>query len=188
MQPLQKLLIQMAGSPGSGKSTMSKALAEKINAVIFDHDVYRSFFLEIGTPFHDAAKHTYSLQWVFAEDMLRQGRNVIIDSTCNYREVLDQGTAIAQKFGYDYWYVECKVNDIEILQERLQGRIPLRSQRTSVDELPPDSSASRYNEGARERFKKWMDQPCRPDDHIIVVDSSGRLEGCVDQVLQLVMP
>lgn len=46
--------------------------------------------------FNDAAKHAYQLQWRLAKDFVEQGLNVIIDSPCNFEEILDQGRAMAK--------------------------------------------------------------------------------------------
>jgi predicted kinase len=93
---------------------------------------------------------------ILAEDMIKQGRNVIIDSTCNYSEVLDRGSALARQYGCDYRYIECKVDHIDLLDERLRKRVPHRSQRTGVSCPPPDASgASREDHLAL--FKKWIE-------------------------------
>ena len=36
---------------------------------------------------------------MLAEDMIKHGWNVIIDSTCNDNEMLDQGAALARQYG-----------------------------------------------------------------------------------------
>ncbi len=70
---------------------MAKLLARPVDGVIVDHDLIKSFFLEAGNSFQESAKLAYRFQWVLARDLLKQGRSVIIDSTCNYQETLDQG-------------------------------------------------------------------------------------------------
>lgn len=45
-----------------------------------------------------------------------------MDSPCNFREIPEHGTALAQRYGYEYWYVERKVEDIEVLEARLRKR------------------------------------------------------------------
>jgi predicted kinase len=90
------------------KITLANLLAghSSINAVVINHDLIKSFFLDSGIMFQVSAELTYNLQWVLAGDLLRQGRNVVVDSTCNYQMILDQGTALAQKHGYDYAHAE----------------------------------------------------------------------------------
>lgn len=82
----------MSGAPGSGKSTMANLLAESIDGVVIDHDVIKSTLLEDNLSFDQAARVAYRLDWALAEAMIKQKRSVIIDSTCNYKEVIDQGT------------------------------------------------------------------------------------------------
>jgi predicted kinase len=190
----RKLFIQMSGAPGSGKSTMAKLLGSAINGVAIDHDVLRSAFLEASLPFGQAAKHAYDLQWGLAQDVMKQDFSVIIDSPCNFQEVLDRGAALARQHGYTYWYVECKVEDIDVLDERLRTRKPMTSQRTGVDQPPsaavadtaqeaPNITFSR-DEDARVLFKKWIKKPCRPEENVIIVISTTDLEMLRDHILQ----
>jgi predicted kinase len=178
----------MSGAPGSGKSTTAKLLAQSIDGVVIDHDIIRSTVLEHKISFDEAAKLAYDLSWALAENIIKQERSVIIDSPCNYKEVLDQGTALTQQYGYDYWYVECKVDDVNLLDERLRKRVPLRSQRTGVDRPPPDASGARHSKDPRALFKRWIKSPCRPDGNAIVVDSTGSPEKRRDYILERIRP
>lgn len=110
--------------------------------------------------------------------------SIIIDSACNYDEVLAGGTALAQKYGYSYLYVECKAKDIGMLDERLRARSALRSQRRGVDLPPSDAGDASHGENGRALFQRWIDEPKRPDKNCIVVKSSGNLEECRDYILE----
>jgi predicted kinase len=182
----QTLFIQMSGAPGSGKSTVARLLGRSIGGVVIDHDVLRSSLLDSDIPFDQAAKHAYQLQWMLAQDVMKQGLSVIIDSTCNFQEVLDQGSASASKQGYAYWYVECRVQDVDLLDQRLRARDPMTSQRAGVDR-PPPAAAARGASGdgdSHALFKKWIEQPCRPEDNAIIVDSTGNPEMLRDYILK----
>lgn len=184
----QKLLIQMSGAPGSGKSTIARLLRQSIGGVVLDHDVLRSALLEDSdVPFDQVAKRAYNLQWRLAEDFMKQGLNVIIDSTCNFQEVLDQGSALAEKQGFAHWYVECKVDDIDLLDERLRTRDPMKSQRTAVDCPPSAASSARAGEDSRALFKKWIESPCRPKSNSIILDSTNSPEVNRDLVLKQIV-
>ncbi|KAI7786620.1 uncharacterized protein LA080_002730 [Diaporthe eres] len=178
----------MSGAPGSGKSTLADLLAQhsSINGVIINHDLIKSCFLDNGIAFQKSAELTYTLQWVLAGDLLRQGRNVIVDSTCNYQETLDQGTALARQHGYDYAYIECimSIKDIGLLEQRLRDRVALRSQRTSVNAEPGDMDAAHSSSGgdALTRYKTWIESPARPDS-VIAVDATGSPADCLSSVL-----
>ncbi|KAK3367198.1 P-loop containing nucleoside triphosphate hydrolase protein [Lasiosphaeria ovina] len=181
----RKLFIQMSGAPGSGKSTTSKLVGNSIDGVVIDHDILKSSLLEDGIlSFDQAAKAAYRIDWALADTLMEQGRSVVLDCPCNYQAVIDNGTALARKHGFAYWYVECKVNDIDLLNARLQQRVPMRSQRTEVDSLPPDAAAG--TQDARELFRRWIDSPYSPVENVIVVDSSGILsrEQCRDAILR----
>jgi len=183
-----KLLIQMSGAPGSGKSTIANLLSRSINAVVINHDLYKTLFLTSNIPFEQASKLTYDLDWVLVDDMMKQGHSVIIDSTCNYSETLENGTKIARRHGWDYWYVECKFTDIGELDWRLRARTPLRSQRVSVEEPPLDAVAARhFAEDGHVVVGRKIENPVRPagdSKHVIVVDSSRSAEGCVEEILK----
>lgn len=152
--------------------------------MIISHDIIRAFFLENDNPPDQSAKLAYRFQWILAEDMIKQGRTIIIDSTCSYKETLDRGTALARQYNYDYRYVECKVDDIDVLDGRLRRRVSLRSQAKGVNISPPDARGACNNEDNRELFKRWMDRPCRPTSDAIIVDSTGSPEKCLDYILK----
>ncbi|KID83856.1 ABC transporter, partial [Metarhizium majus ARSEF 297] len=185
-----KLLIQMSGAPGSGKSTLARLLRSTIGGIVIDHDVLRSAILEPAlVSFDQAAKQAYTLQWKLARDLLHQGvGTVIIDSTCNYPEVLEQGSSLAAQHGYLYWYVECRVGDIDMLDQRMRARQPMASQRSAVD-CPPvaaQGNGNRLGEDARALFVKWIESPCRPEDSscVIILDSTVLPEILCRQILR----
>lgn len=186
----RKIFIQMSGAPGAGKSTVASLLAktEVIDAVIINHDLIKAFVLEHNIAFDQASKFTYDLDWLMAGDLMQQGRNVIVDSTCNYDEALEQGIALAQRYGYEYKYVECriKLDDLDLIDERLRSRGGMISQRTGVDLPPPGANLVRHKIDGRTLYKNWIENPCRPaeKENIIIVDSTGGLEQCVNAVLE----
>lgn len=166
---------------------MAKMLGSSINGVIIDHDILRSSFLEANTPFDQAAKHAYQLQWKLAQDFMKQGHSIIIDSTCNYQETLDQGSALAKQYGYTYWYIECKVQDIALLDQRLRSRDAMKSQRTAVECPPAAAHSSGADQDSHALFQKWIDHPCRPQENAIILDATGNLETLQDDVIKQIM-
>ncbi|KAK4068626.1 uncharacterized protein Triagg1_7274 [Trichoderma aggressivum f. europaeum] len=181
----RNLFIQMSGAPGSGKSTIAAQLGRRINGVVIDHDVFRSSLIETGIPFEQAAKCAYRLQWAQAQHIIKQGLSVIVDSTCNYQDILDCGSALANQHYYTYWYIECRVQDIDLLDERLRTRDPMTSQRTGVDRPPAAAAESDHAaQDSRALFKKWIESPFRPKDNVLIVDSTRSPDILRDEILK----
>lgn len=128
--------LQMSGFPGSGKSTLSREIARRLDAVIVDHDVTKTALLE-STAQHSldpglAGKIAYDLDWALVEFHLSLGRNVILDSPCLYDVMIERGLAITENSGATYRYVECLVDDIDEINRRLRERNRKLSQIRSV--------------------------------------------------------
>lgn len=109
--------LQMSGFPGSGKSTLSREIARRLDAVIVDHDITKTALLE-STSQHPldpalAGKVAYDLDWALVEFHLSLGRNVILDSPCLYDVMIDRGLAMTANSGATYRYVECLVDDVD---------------------------------------------------------------------------
>ncbi|KAK1486133.1 RTA1 domain-containing protein [Colletotrichum abscissum] len=183
--PPRRLFLQMSGAPGAGKSTTANLLAQPLDAVILDLDVIKSSLLDNGVLFEQAAKLAYSTLWALAGSMLIQGRNLIVDCTCNYEEVITSGRALAEKVDFEYWYIECRPQvDIDVLDERLQKRVAMRSQRTGIYSPPVDSNACQGRDEQEALFRRWIENPYRPDGNVVVVDTSKHPNECREQVLQ----
>ncbi|KAL8282923.1 hypothetical protein RB597_010351 [Gaeumannomyces tritici] len=193
-----RVFIQMSGAPGAGKSSMARLLQQSTGGLVIDHDVLRSSLLGSSDgllTFDHVARMAYDLQWALADSAAGQQGPlrlpaVIVDSTCNSREVVDRGSGLAARHGLAYWYVECRVADVDLLDRRLRARErPLPSQRTAVDEPPAAAAGARAGEDSRALFRRWIDEPCRPlaSDRVIVVDSSKSLEEGRDLVLRKIL-
>ncbi|OHF04263.1 ABC transporter [Colletotrichum orchidophilum] len=175
----------MSGAPGSGKSTAATLLAQPLNAVILDLDVIKSSLLDDGVPFEQSARLAYSILWALADSILKQSRNLIVDCTCNYEEIISHGTALARGNGFEYWHIECRPNvDIDVLDGRLRARVAMRSQRTGVFSPPADADTSQRREDQEALFRRWISNPYRPKDNVMVVDTSRGPDECREQVLK----
>lgn len=77
----QPALILMAGLPGSGKSTFARRLAAVTGATLLESDAIRQMLF--GGPTHELAESRALFAAIFAatEQLLRDGRSVIVDAT-----------------------------------------------------------------------------------------------------------
>ncbi|GAM85260.1 hypothetical protein ANO11243_032640 [Dothideomycetidae sp. 11243] len=182
--PPPKVLIQLSGPPGAGKSTLALSLVEPLNAISLDHDIIRSSLLS-SLPFGTAAQASYALQWHLAESFLQQGRSVIVDSACNFPSLIEAGQDLAARHGVTYCFVHCATQSIEVLEARMKRRERLSSQRAGVEQGPDGTE----NAGdGRESFRRWIEEPCLPSEGLVVVlDAEASVEEKRDVVVERVL-
>ncbi|MEN1938828.1 AAA family ATPase [Paenibacillus sp. 102] len=166
--------LQMSGFPGSGKSTLSRWIAKNTGAIVVDHDIVKTALLEsletrqIETT--AAGGISYEIEWALIDFYLAQGHSVILDSPCLYTEMLEKGIRLSKKHRVKYKYVECYLNNIEEINNRLRKRKRMISQIRKVE--------------SEEVFKKWLDGSKRPSDFTyLIVDSGQPLEDYIDEVM-----
>ena len=171
----------MSGAPGSGKTTLARALAPAVDAVVLDHDVTKSALLEAGIEPPDAGRASYLLLGALAADLLGQGRSVILDSPCLYDELLERGQRLAREADAAYRYIECVVEDLDELDRRLRCRTPLPSQLRGVHGSPPPGTGK--GRAGDEVFLAWIRGMKRPETPYLVVDGMQPLARCVKRAL-----
>jgi predicted kinase len=168
--------MQMSGFPGAGKSTLAKEIARLTGAVIVDHDVVKSALLhsiEHGSleP-RLAGKISYNIDWSLIDFHLSQGHSVIFDSPCLYEEMIEKGTRLSEKYGVDYKYVECYLNDFELINSRLKSRERMISQ------IP---------EAKEENFHYTINNSIKPDNiECLIVDTSLPLDHYLTDVMNYI--
>ncbi|HHT7237087.1 MULTISPECIES: AAA family ATPase [Bacillus cereus group] len=159
--------LQMSGFPGSGKSTVSKYIAKLTGAVIVDHDVLKSALLKSlemkGIEPKTVGGVSYDVEWALIDSYLEQGHSVILDSPCLYEGMVEKGIKLSNEHDVTYKYIECYLNDIEEINNRLQTRKRMSSQIGKVE--------------SEIVFQKWLDGSKRPSNNeYLIVDSAQPLE------------
>lgn len=168
--------LQMAGFPGSGKSTLSRRIAKITGAIIIDHDISKSSILKsIGDSNLELkvlGMTSYNIDWALIEFYLSQSYDVIFDSPCFYPEMIERGSSLSKKYNAKYKYVECYLNDYQEISKRLQNRERMISQISDTSE---------------EEFENNVNESKRPNDiQCLRVDSSQPIEKYLINVLNYI--
>jgi predicted kinase len=115
-------LVMMSGLPGSGKSTLSKLLAERTGAELLRIDVFEQDLRNQHGADFDVGTCGYQQGYRLAAHHLREGRNVIADAV-NAVELARQGWRdAAAASGSEIVEIEILCSDTEEVRTRLQTR------------------------------------------------------------------
>lgn len=172
--------IWITGLPGSGKSTIARALNKKllekgVRAQILSTDSLR----EVITP---APKYTeeerdvvYGAIVYVAKLLTQNGVNVIIDATANRRRYRDRARAVLGR--YAEVYLSCP---LEICMEREGGRIDtLKAPRNIYEKAFRGESQTVPGIGVP------YEEPINPE---LVVDTDRlKPDECVDEILTMII-
>ncbi|MHB8575108.1 MAG: AAA family ATPase [Dehalococcoidia bacterium] len=121
-------LLQMAGEPGAGKSTLARSTGKALGAAVLDKDVLKSAILDAGASEHLAGPAAYACMFAQAEHLLGQGFSVILDSPSFYERIPRTGVDISARLGAEYRFMCCVCEDGSEILRRLTTREQLRTQ------------------------------------------------------------
>jgi predicted kinase len=165
-------LLQMAGFPGSGKSTLAKEISKYIDVVVIDRDVIKSSMIESGVDLSIVANASYEVVFSLCKYYLGINKSVIIDTPCYYDGSLNNGINIANEYNAEYKYIECRVEDFELINNRLKSR---------------DRSISQIPSAEKESFLRGMNKSKRPTKtDYLIVDSSLPIELYIQKTLKYI--
>jgi predicted kinase len=132
-------LVQMAGHPGSGKSTVASTIAAAIGGVVVDLDVIKSSLLDASLSWAEASSASYTVIDAVTADQLRFARvPVVVDTPSYWPEIHERLTRLADDAGAAYRFVECTAEE-SIRERRMANRAPRRSQGAALGQPPIDA-------------------------------------------------
>ncbi|HEX6803973.1 MAG TPA: ATP-binding protein [Terriglobales bacterium] len=119
------MLILMAGLPGTGKSTLSRALAAELGGTVLDKDHIRAALFESRDIEYSAEQDEFCMRvmlkvagYLFRKD---PARHVFLDGrTFSRRYQLDRATGYAAALGQPWRILQCVCRD-ETARLRLEG-------------------------------------------------------------------
>ena len=118
------MLIVFAGLPGTGKTTIAKALARQLEAVYLRIDSIEQTLRDSGAYNSLTGDSGYCVAYVIAEENLKLGRVVIADSENPLELTRDAWLNVAARANVRAVEVELKCSNTEAHRQRIEARIP----------------------------------------------------------------
>jgi predicted kinase len=124
----EPLLIVFAGLPGTGKSSLARAVAREMRAVYLDKDTVKDCAVRLAREMkldqgHElAGPLSYELLVDLARDNLSVGLSVVLDSPAGYRLFREKVGRLAQTGKADLKLIECICTDESELRDRVEAR------------------------------------------------------------------
>lgn len=122
MQKTRALLIVLAGLPGTGKTTIARELARRLEGVYVRIDSIEQAIRTAAAPGPDLGDVGYRVGYAVAEDNLRLGRVVVADSVNPLAVTRDAWLHVARRAQADAVEVELKCSDLAEHRRRAETR------------------------------------------------------------------
>ena len=135
-------VIIITGLPASGKTTIGKELAGRMNIpFISKDDIKESLFDGLGWKDREWSKKvgliSYDLLYYFVEALLKASASFVLES--NFKPEFDnlKVAALKEKYGFEVVQILCKA-DGEVLFERFKNRSASGSRHPGHDDITND--------------------------------------------------
>ena len=121
-------LIVFAGMPGTGKSSLARAVARELRAVYLDKDTVKDCTLALAERMkldqgpQLAGPLSYELLVDLARDNLSLGLPVVLDSPAGYQVFRDRVKGLARAAKVELRLIECICTDERLVRQRLESR------------------------------------------------------------------
>ena len=167
------MVVIMAGLPGSGKSTVARALAERLPATVLDKDVIRAALFAPAHVEYSRAQDDFCQEIMLQTAAYLLGRNlsyIFLDGrTFSRRYQRERVLEFCSQLEKRWAILECVCSETTALA---------RLEKAAVERIHP--ATNRTPELYRQIQKIW--EPI--DDPKLVIDTEASLESCVERATQ----
>ncbi len=108
------MLIIICGLPGTGKTTMARALAKRLGFVHLNTDIIRKKYFKQRKYSEREKMQVYALMFNGAERQLSRSKNVILDATFYKNTQRKKAISLAKKYKIAYFIIECVANENKV--------------------------------------------------------------------------
>jgi predicted kinase len=159
--------IVMRGYPGTGKSTIARAIAAALHAPLIDRDIIRQMAVDIFGKLPTVGQFSYELMFALARAQLELGLSVVLDTPLTYRRTYEQAMELASTFHTPMLVVHCQCPS-EVQKRRLEGR---------------KGQVSAFQITSWEEWERWQPRFERFDDGGCIIDTSRPLDDSLATVM-----
>jgi len=115
------MLLVVCGLQGTGKTTVAKKIAGKINAAILRTDVVRKELIKESKYTKEEKRIIYEKLFSKAKNLLKENKSVVLDATFDENENRALARKISEEFGTGFKIVEIICLE-ELVKKRLKKR------------------------------------------------------------------
>ncbi len=163
-------LIVMRGYPGTGKSTIARAISAALHAPLIDRDILRQKAVDIFGNLPHVGRFSYELMFALTEEQLSLGLSVVVDTPLTYRTTYEQAKELAQTFHAPMLVVHCQCSP-EVQKRRLEGRV---------------GKVSEFQITSWEEWMQWKPRFEDFDDEGCIIDTSNPLDDSLAKVIRTI--
>lgn len=162
--------IVMRGFPGTGKSTIARLLAASLHAPLIDRDILRQTAVDVFGNIPQIGHFSYELMFALAQEQLKLGLSVVVDTPLTYRRTYERCVEIGQMFNTPMLVVHCQCPQ-EVQKRRLEGR---------------KGQVSNFQITSWEEWQQWKTRYEDFDDHGCAIDTSHPLDESLAKVMRCI--
>lgn len=157
----------MRGYPGTGKSTIARAIAAALHAPLIDRDVIRQKAVDIFGNIPEIGRFSYELMFALAREQLQLGLSIVMDTPLTYHTTYEQSQVLARTFDIPMLVVHCQCPP-EVQKRRLEGR---------------KGKVSEFQITSWEEWLRWKPRFEEFEDGGCIIDTSNPLDDSLAKVM-----